>query len=240
MKFSNALQAKPAAQQKSQSLMDYRKPIVMVALCAGLALSLQGCVAVIVGGAVMGTMAATDRRSLGAQAEDASIVLKGSGRIEKVVADLGRVSVVSFNRKVLLTGEVKDEKMKKEVEKEISTLAGVSLPITNEIVVAPLSSFGARSNDLAITAKVQASIIDTKDIYVNAIKVHTDRGVVYLMGRVTLREAKLTAEVASNAASGIKKVVKLFEYISDQELKDLASKPVAAEGKAEEGKAANK
>ncbi len=231
MKFSNALQAKPASQQKSQSLMDYRKPIVMVALCAGLALSLQGCVAVIVGGAVMGTMAATDRRSLGAQAEDASIVLKGSGRIEKVVADLGRVSVVSFNRKVLLTGEVKDEKMKKEVEKEISTLAGVSLPITNEIVVAPLSSFGARSNDLAITAKVQASIIDTKDIYVNAVKVHTDRSVVYLMGRVTQRESKIYAEVASRTGGGIRKIVKLFEYIGEDELQELQKKPAPEQKK---------
>lgn len=231
MKFSNALQAKPAAQQKSQSLMDYRKPIVMVALCVGLALSLQGCVAVIVGGAVMGTMAATDRRSLGAQAEDASIVLKGSGRIEKVVADLGRVSVVSFNRKVLLTGEVKDEKMKKEVEKEISTLAGVSLPITNEIVVAPLSSFGARSNDLAITAKVQASIIDTKDIYVNAVKVHTDRSVVYLMGRVTQRESKIYAEVASRTGGGIRKIVKLFEYIGEDELQELQKKPAPEQKK---------
>lgn len=231
MKFSNALQAKPAAQQKSQSLMDYRKPIVMVALCTGLALSLQGCVAVIVGGAVMGTMAATDRRSLGAQAEDASIVLKGSGRIEKVVADLGRVSVVSFNRKVLLTGEVKDEKMKKEVEKEISTLAGVSLPITNEIVVAPLSSFGARSNDLAITAKVQASIIDTKDIYVNAVKVHTDRSVVYLMGRVTQRESKIYAEVASRTGGGIRKIVKLFEYIGEDELQELQKKPAPEQKK---------
>lgn len=231
MKFSNALQGKPASQQKSQSLMDYRKPIVMVALCAGLALSLQGCVAVIVGGAVMGTMAATDRRSLGAQAEDASIVLKGSGRIEKVVADLGRVSVVSFNRKVLLTGEVKDEKMKKEVEKEISTLAGVSLPITNEIVVAPLSSFGARSNDLAITAKVQASIIDTKDIYVNAVKVHTDRSVVYLMGRVTQRESKIYAEVASRTGGGIRKIVKLFEYIGEDELQELQKKPAPEQKK---------
>jgi osmotically-inducible protein OsmY len=171
MKFSNVL----------------GKPIAIVAITATLALSLQGCVAVIVGGAVMGTLAATDRRSIGAQAEDASIVLKGSGRIEKVVTDLGRVSVVSFNRKVLLTGEVKDEKMKQDVEKEISTLSGVILPITNEIVVAPLSSFGARSNDLSITAKVQASIIDTKDIYVNAIKIHTDRSVVYLMGRHSAR-----------------------------------------------------
>ncbi len=231
MKFSNALQAKPAMQDKRHSLMDYRKPIVMVALCAGIALSLQGCVAVIVGGAVMGTMAATDRRSLGAQAEDASIVLKGSGRIEKVVADLGRVSVVSFNRKVLLTGEVKDEKMKKEVEKEISTLAGVSLPITNEIVVAPLSSFGARSNDLSITAKVQASIIDTKDIYVSAVKVHTDRGVVYLMGRVTQRESRIYAEVASRTGGGIRKIVKLFEYIGEDELQELQKKPAPEQKK---------
>ena len=231
MKFSNALQAKPTSQFKGHSLMDYRKPLAMVALCAGIALSLQGCVAVIVGGAVMGTMAATDRRSLGAQAEDASIVLKGSGRIEKVVADLGRVSVVSFNRKVLLTGEVKDEKMKKEVEKEISTLAGVALPITNEIVVAPLSSFGARSNDMAITAKVQAAIIDTKDIYVNAVKVHTDRSVVYLMGRVTQRESKIYAEVASRTGGGIRKIVKLFEYIGEDELQELQKKPAPEQKK---------
>ena len=203
----------------------FGKPIVLLAIATTLVLSLQGCVAVIVGGAVMSTLAATDRRSLGAQAEDASIVLKGSGRIEKVVTDLGRVSVVSFNRKVLLTGEVKDEKMKQDVEKEISTLSGVILPITNEIVVAPLSSFGARSNDLSITAKVQASIIDTKDIYVNAIKIHTDRSVVYLMGRVTQRESKIYAEVASRTGGGIRKIVKLFEYIGEDELQEMQKKP---------------
>lgn len=209
MKFSNVL----------------GKPIVLLAIATTLVMSLQGCVAVIVGGAVMGTLAATDRRSIGAQAEDASIVLKGSGRIEKIVADVGRVSIVSFNRKVLLTGEVKDEKMKQDVEKEISTLSGVILPITNEIVVAPLSSFGARSNDLSITAKVQASIIDTKDIYVNAIKIHTDRSVVYLMGRVTQRESKIYAEVASRTGGGIRKIVKLFEYIGEDELQEMQKKP---------------
>ena len=201
------------------------KPIVLLAIATTLVLSLQGCVAVIVGGAVISTLAATDRRSIGAQAEDASIVLKGSGRIEKVVTDLARVSVVSFNRKVLLTGEVKDEKMKQDVEKEISTLSGVILPITNEIVVAPLSSFGARSNDLSITAKVQASIIDTKDVYVNAIKIHTDRSVVYLMGRVTQRESKIYAEVASRTGGGIRKIVKLFEYIGEDELQEMQKKP---------------
>lgn len=225
MKFSNVPYAKQASSTARNYLMNIRKPITMLMLGATLAMSLQGCVAVIVGGAVMGTLAATDRRSLGAQAEDGSIVLKGSGRIEKVVTDLGRVSVVSFNRKVLLTGEVKDEKMKKDVEKEISTLPGVILPITNEIVVAPLSSFGARSNDLSITAQVKASIIDTKDIYVNAVKVHTDRSVVYLMGRVTQRESRIYAEVASSTGGGIRKIVKLFEYIGEDELQEMQKKP---------------
>lgn len=231
MKFSPIPQAQQVTANSSSYLFKLRKPIVMLALGAAVALSLQGCVAVIVGGAVMGTLAATDRRSLGAQAEDASIVLKGSGRIEKIVADLGRVSVISFNRKVLLTGEVKDEKMKKDIEKEISTLPGVILPITNEIVVAPLSSFGARSNDMAITAKVQASIIDTKDIYVNAVKVHTDRSVVYLMGRVTQRESKIYAEVASRTGGGIRKIVKLFEYIGEDELQEMQKKPAPEQKK---------
>ena len=90
----------------------------------------------------------------------------------------------------------------------------------------PVSSLSARSNDALITGKVKAAIIDTKDLYVNAFKIHTDRGVVYLMGRVTQREGKLAAEVARNAASKIRKVVKLFEYISDDDLKELTTKPV--------------
>jgi osmotically-inducible protein OsmY len=84
-----------------------------------------------------------------------------------------------------------------------------------------------RSNDLVISSKVKAAIVDTKDLYLSAFKVHTDRGVVYLMGRVTQREGKLAAEVARNAASKIKKVVKLFEYITEDDLKDLAPKPAA-------------
>mgnify|MGYP003705342983 CR=1 FL=1 len=111
-----------------------------------------------------------------------------------------------------------------EVEQQLASIDGVK-SIENDLVVAPVSSLSARSNDALITGKVKAAIIDTKDLYVNAFKIHTDRGVLYLMGRVTQREGKLAAEVARNAASKIRKVVKLFEYISDEELKDLASKP---------------
>ena len=204
-----------------------RRPLATLALCAAVALSLQGCVGLVMGGAVMGTLSATDRRTLGAQAEDTAIVLKGEGRASKITGDLGRVAVTSFNRKVLLTGEVKDQQMKAEVEQQIKTIDNVQ-SIENDLVVAPVSSVGARSSDALITGKVRAAFIDTKDLYVNAIKVHTDRGIVYLLGRVTQREGKLAAEVARNAAGNIRKVVKLFEYISEEELKDMVNKPEAS------------
>ncbi len=205
-------------------LNSLRRPVLAAVLATSAAISVQGCLPLMVGGTVMGSVAATDRRTIGAQADDAAIVLKGEGRANKITGDLGRVAVTSFNHRVLLTGEVKDEKMKAEVEQQIVTIDGVK-SVENDLVVAPVSSMGARSNDALITGKVKAAIIDTKDLYVNAFKVQTDRGVVYLMGRVTQREGKLAAEVARNAASKIKKVVKLFEYISEEDLKELSTKP---------------
>ena len=103
--------------------------------------------------------------------------------------------------------------------------------IENDLEVAPVSTVSARSSDLLITSKVKASIIDTKDLYISAFKIHTDRGVVYLMGRVTQREAKLAAEVARNAAGNIRKVVKLFEYISEEELLEMKAKPSPEESR---------
>lgn len=205
-------------------LSSARRPLLAALLAVTATVSLQGCLPVMVGGTVMGTLAATDRRTIGAQTDDAAITLKGDGRARKITGEQGRVAVTSFNHRVLLTGEVKDEKMKAEVEQQIATIDGVK-SIENDLVIAPVSTIGARSNDALITGKVKAAIIDTKDLYVNAFKIHTDRGVVYLMGRVTQREGKLAAEVARNAASKISKVVKLFEYISEDELKELSTKP---------------
>ncbi len=211
-------------------LKSARRPLLTTMLVLSAAVSLQGCLPVMVGGTVMGTLAATDRRTIGAQADDAAIVLKGEGRATKITGEQGRVAVTSFNHRVLLTGEVKDEKMKTEVEQQIVTIDGVK-SVENDLVVAPVSSMGARSNDALITGKVKAAIIDTKDLYVSAFKIHTDRGVVYLMGRVTQREGKLAAEVARNSANKIKKVVKLFEYISEEELKELTTKPATDQNK---------
>ena len=211
-------------------LISVRRPLLAALLVTSAAISVQGCLPLMVGGTVMGSVAATDRRTIGAQADDAAIVLKGEGRARKITGELGRVAVTSFNHRVLLTGEDTDDKMKAEVEQQIVTIDGVK-SVENDLVVAPVSSMGARSNDALITGKVKAAIIDTKDLYVNAFKVQTDRGVVYLMGRVTQREGKLAAEVARNAASKIKKVVKLFEYISEEDLKELSTKPASEQQK---------
>jgi osmotically-inducible protein OsmY len=199
------------------------RPLLSLALGATLCASLQGCVPLVVGATAVGSMAAVDRRSIGMQTDDKTIELKGEGRASKITGDKGRVAVTSYNRMVVLSGEVADEKMKAEVQAQIATLGDLK-KIENDLEVAPVSTVSARSSDLLITSKVKAAIIDTKDLYISAFKIHTDRGVVYLMGRVTQREAKLGAEVARNAAGNIRKVVKLFEYITEDELLEMKTK----------------
>ena len=169
------------------------RPLAAVALCGVVLGSLQGCVEMAVGTAVMGTLAASDRRTFGAQTEDKAIVFKGETRVSNLVGDAGHVNVSSFNRRVLLTGEVRDEAMKGAVEREVSAIEGV-LSVINELEVMGVSSFTSRSNDSLITGKVKASFVDAKDLYANSIKVVTERGVVYLMGRVTQREGDLAAQ----------------------------------------------
>ena len=210
--------------------IDVRRPLLGLALGAALCASLQGCVPLVVGATAVGSMAAVDRRTIGMQTDDKAIELKGEGRASKITGDKGRVAVSSYNRMVLLTGEVADEKMKAEVEAQIASMGDLK-KIENDLEVAPVSTVSARSSDLLMTSKVKAAIIDTKDLYISAFKIHTDRGVVYLMGRVTQREAKLAAEVTRNAAANIRKVVKLFEYISEDELLELKAKPSPEEAR---------
>jgi osmotically-inducible protein OsmY len=197
----------------------FTRPLATLALCGTVAISLQGCIEMAVGSAVVGTLAATDRRTFGAQTEDKSIVLKGEGRVSSLVGGAGHVNVTSFNRKVLLTGEVRDEAMKSAVEREVAAIEGVQ-SVVNDLEIAGVSSFTSRSNDSLLTGRVKAAFVDTRDLYANSIKVVTERGIVYLMGRVTQREGQLAAEVASNI-SGVQKVVKVFEYISDDDYRQL-------------------
>jgi osmotically-inducible protein OsmY len=197
-----------------------KRPLAAVVLCGTLIISLQGCVEMVIGTAVMSTLAATDRRTFGAQTEDKTILVKGEARVGNLVGNAGHVNVTSFNRKVLLTGEVRDEAMKAAVEREVAAIEGVQ-SIVNDLEVAGASGYTSRSNDSLITGKVKASFVDTKDLYSNAIKVVTERGVVYLMGRVTQREAQLASEV-TRSINGVHKVVRVFEYISEDDLRQMA------------------
>jgi osmotically-inducible protein OsmY len=199
------------------------KPILNLTLCCAAALSLQACIGVVVGGAVMGTFAATDRRTFGAQTEDQAIMLKGENRLSSTFGNAAHINVNSFNRRVLLTGEVADEQAKSNAEKQLQGVDGVAAVI-NELQLSIPSSLAARSNDALITTKVKASLVDTKDIYASAFKVVTEESVVYLMGRVTQREANAATEVA-RGVSGVKKVVKVFEYISEDDLKAMLASP---------------
>lgn len=196
------------------------RPLATLALCGAVLLSLQGCVEMMVGTAVISSLAVSDRRTIGAQTEDKTIVVRGETRIPGVVHGEGHVNVASFNRKVLLTGEVKDDAMKAAVEREIGAVDGVQ-SVVSELGIMPVTSFKSRSSDTLITGKVKASFVDARDLYANSIKVITERGAVYLMGRVTQREGKMAGDIASGVA-GVMKVVKVFEYIEDDDLKKLS------------------
>lgn len=197
------------------------RPLAAIALTGALATMLQGCVGVVVGGAVVGSLAATDRRTLGAQTEDKEIALKANSRLDSVVGDAGHVDITSYNRKVLLTGEVKDEKTKQAIEQEIKQISGVQ-GVMNELEIVGISSFSSRSNDVYITSKISATFVNERGLNANSIKIVTERGTVYLLGRVTEHEGQIAAQLVSGV-SGVNRVVKMFEYISEEELKAMNS-----------------
>jgi len=198
-----------------------QRPLLLIVAGGALMTSLSGCFGLIVGGAVGGTLAASDRRTFGAQTEDKSIAVKGEMKLPNLVGDAGHVNIASFNRRVLLTGEVRDQAMKDLVQREIAAIEGVA-QVTNELEILGPASYTSRSNDALITTKVKASLVDMRDISATSFKVVTERGIVYLMGRVTQREGTIASEVA-RGVSGVQKVVKVFEYISEDEWKQYQS-----------------
>ena len=192
---------------------------------------LSACAPLLVGGAVVGgAMVVTDRRTSGAQLEDQSIEFKASNRLRETLGDRSRVSVTSYNRMLLLTGEVSSDADKAAAEQAVARVENVRATV-NELTVlgsgAFASSLSNRSNDLIVSGKVKATFVDAKDLQANAFKVVTDRGVVYLMGRVTDREAD-RASVLTRSINGVQKVVRVFEIITEAE---LASTRPAAEKK---------
>ncbi|MCC2634023.1 MAG: transport-associated protein [Ramlibacter sp.] len=180
-----------------------------------LAAALAGCAPLIVGGAAVGSMImVNDRRTSGAQIDDETIEYRGASRLRDAFGDRAHINITSYNRQVLLTGEVPNETVKQQAEQVISRMDAVRA-VVNELAVMAPTTLGQRSADVLITGKVRASFVDASDLQAIHYKVVTERATVYLMGRVTAREADRATQIARQVG-GVQRVVRIFEMLDER------------------------
>ena len=196
-----------------------RKTLAWTALAIGTLTAAQGCIPVIVGGTGAAVAMATDRRSSGTYVEDEGIEWKASNRINERLGDKVHVNATSFNRKLLLTGEAFNEASREEAGRIAAAVENVK-EVVNDLRIAPTSTLSARGNDSYISSKVKARFVDQKDFRIQQVKVTTEAGTVFLMGLVTEKEGNAATEVA-RTTNGVQKVVRVFEYISEEEARRL-------------------
>ena len=206
--------------------LDLRGATLVVALAAGLLLS--ACAQMLISGATMGaSVMYTDRRTPGLQVEDHTVEFTASSRVHDTIGDRGHVTVTSYNRVVLITGEVPVDADRVAVEQAVARVEGVRSTI-NQLAVMPASAVSTRINDLVLLGKIKATYVDAKDLQVNAFKVVVDRGTAYLMGRVTEREAARATDLARRIP-GVQRVVRVFNIVSDAELAGVRPPNVQAQ-----------
>ncbi len=173
--------------------------------------SLQGCFPVVAAGAGAGALIVNDRRTSGAYIEDEAIESKAFDRIGKQYGNHVHVNVTSYNRNVLISGEVPDENTKQQVERIIANINNVGT-LYNELAISGQTSLTSRSSDSLITSNVKLRFVNDKRFSATSVKVVTENSTVYLMGIVNHAEADAAAEIASGT-SGVQRVVRLFEYV---------------------------
>lgn len=199
-------------------------------IVVALGTTLSACAPLVVGGAAVGALVAVDRRTSGAQLDDQGIELRSNNRLKDELGDArARVAVTSYNRRVLLTGEAASEAVKTQITQIVSGVSNVR-EVINELGVTSSPTLKERATDTLVTGRLKASLVDAKDLAASAFKVVTERGTVYLMGRVTQREADRATDLARNTP-GVSRVVRVFEIITEQELANLQPRPAANEAK---------
>lgn len=206
-----------------------KKLVSLVLIGASAVATLGGCAPLVIGGAVMGSLMAVDRRTSGTQIEDEGIELRAVSRVRENLGERVHVNITSYNRQVLLTGEVPSAQDKQLVQQVVSTVPSVKV-IINELEVLGNSSMTQRTSDALITGKVKAGLVDTRDLHASAFKVVTERATVYLMGRVTQREADRATSVA-RGTGGVQKVVRVLEIISEDEMRAMRPQPAPGEAR---------
>lgn len=196
------------------------------------AVALQGCELAVIGAAGGAAYSIVeDRRSSGVQIDDETIQLRVQSRVSERFGDKVHLTVTSFNRMALVTGEAPDESARAEISKIVEGVPNVRA-ITNEVQIAIPTPRASRINDELITSKVKGRLIDSGKASPVHVKVVTEAGVVYLMGVVTEQEAADAVDIA-RTTSGVRKVVKIFEYCKTSEEickpKPRAKEPAAAQ-----------
>ncbi len=200
-----------------------QRTTLALALVGVVGTALTGCFPLAVGGAVVTGFVATDRRTTGAVVEDEGIELRAGNRIREALGERGHINITSYNRQVLLSGEVASAQDRTQVEQIVAGVDNVR-HIINELAVLGNSTLNQRSSDALVSGRVKASLVDAQDLSANAFKIVTERGTVYVMGRVTPREAKRATEVIAGV-SGVQRVVRILEVISEEELARMVTPP---------------
>jgi osmotically-inducible protein OsmY len=200
----------------------FRRIATATLAVAALGAALSACAPLVVGGAAVTALVAVDRRTSGAQLDDQGIELRASNRLKDELGDAhARYAISSYNRRVLITGEASSEAVKTKVTQIVTGVENVR-EVINELGVTNSPSLKERASDTLITGRVKASLVDAKDLTASAFKVVTERGTVYLMGRVTQREADRATDIARNTQS-VSRVVRVFEIITEQELVNIGA-----------------
>jgi osmotically-inducible protein OsmY len=206
--------------------MNLKRSLVAALAAAAAASALTGCVPVVATGIGAGTLMIVDRRSSGAYVEDEAIEWKTRNRVGERFGSMTNVNPTSYNRNLLLTGEVPDNATRGEVERIAAGVPNVRA-VTNETVVAPVSTLSVRGNDTYITSKIKARFVEAGKFSASHVKVVTEGGTVFLMGLVTQAEADAATEIA-RTTGGVQKVVRIFEYIGSDQARQLDNRPPEA------------
>jgi osmotically-inducible protein OsmY len=189
-----------------------KSTIRLVVILVALVPVLQSCIPLLVGAGVGGgVMMAQDRRTSGTVLEDETIEIKAKNRITEKYAEQVNISVTSFNRFVLLTGQAPTDEIKQDLPVLVLEVPNVR-NVQNEIVVGGISSMTSHASDALLTSQVKARLAKNKDVSANYVKVVSENGTVFLMGLVTRAEAETASQTAATT-SGAQRVVKVFEYL---------------------------
>jgi osmotically-inducible protein OsmY len=193
--------------------------LVAALLAAGVATPLlQGCGAFVVAGTTYGAAVVYDRRDEKTILDDETIEMQA--RVAHFqnpdIRKQSRLSVTSYNRKALITGQARSAEISDRYARLVSNLPDVR-QVYNEAEIGPNISFTQISTDTYLTSRAKLAIqsIDLPGFDMLRVKVVTENGIVYLMGLVTPEESDATAEKVRRIP-GVKGVVKLFEYIEPQ------------------------